>query len=114
MKLAKTEKKWGVVAQHLVGAKLQLRFPNFEITNEHVSSSDESTNRKGNFMVQTTVFHITVAPGDKVIEKCRSNTSEGYGVNLLVPAERPGLIHAEVQDTFEGKAQLIRVTSIIF
>lgn len=113
LNLAKTEKKWGAVAQHLVGAKLQLRFPNLEITNEHVSSSDESTNRKGDFMVQTTVFHITVAPGDKVIEKCRSNISEGYGVYLLVPAERLGLIHAQVQDTFEGKVQLISIENFI-
>lgn len=111
--LAKTEKKWGAVAQHLVGAKLQLRFPEFHITNEHVSSSDESTNRKGDFMVQNTVFHITVAPGDKVIEKCRINLLEGYRVYLLVPAERLGMIHSQVHDTFDGKVQLISIENFI-
>ncbi|MFN8304735.1 MAG: DUF4928 family protein [Saprospiraceae bacterium] len=113
LSVAKTEKKWGAVAQHLVGAKLQLRFPEFEITNEHVSSSDESTNRKGDFMVQSTIFHVTVAPGDKVIEKCRSNVNEGYRVYLLVPAERLGMIHSQVQDTFDGKVQLVSIENFI-
>ena len=113
LNLAKIEKKWGAVAQHLVGAKLQLRFPDFEITNEHVSASDESTSRKGDFMVQSTVFHVTVAPGEKVIEKCRSNINEGYRVYLLVPAERLGMILSQIQDTFEGKVQLVSIENFI-
>ena len=113
LNLAKIEKKWGAVAQHLVGAKLQLRFPDFEITNEHVSASDESTSRKGDFMVQNTVFHVTVAPGEKVIEKCRANISEGYRVYLLVPTERLGMILSQVQDTFDGKVQLVSIENFI-
>ena len=111
--LSKVEKKWGAVAQHLVGAKLQLRFPEFKISNEHVSASDEMTHRKGDFMVQTTVFHVTVAPGEKVLEKCRMNVLEGYRVYLIVPFERLGIIQSQVQDIFDGKVQLVSIENFV-
>jgi hypothetical protein len=111
--LSKIEKKWGPVAQHLVGAKLQLRFPELKISNERVSASDEVTNRKGDFMMQSTVFHVTVAPGEKVLEKCRMNVLDGYRVYLIVPSERLGMIQSQVQDTFDGKVQLVSIENFV-
>lgn len=59
---AKREGKAGYLAQHLVGAKLQLRYPDIEISNESASTADKPTNRSGDFQIGDTIFHVTVAP----------------------------------------------------
>jgi hypothetical protein len=84
------EGKAGAVSQHLVGAKLQLRFPTIEIANESVSTADQPTERKGDFFVGDTVFHVTVAPMPLVFEKCRQNIREGFKAYLIVPAAKLG------------------------
>lgn len=77
--------KDGPVSQYLVGAKLQLRFPKMEISNESYSTADVQLGRRGDFLVSDTVFHITVAPMPPLYEKCRTNIDEGFRVYLLVP-----------------------------
>ncbi|AEE53976.1 DUF4928 family protein [Haliscomenobacter hydrossis] len=85
LQAAKEEGKAGFVAQHLVGAKLQLRFPEIVISNESASTADRPTNRQGDFLVGNTIFHITVAPMQAVFEKCQDNLTQGMKVYLLVP-----------------------------
>jgi hypothetical protein len=75
----------GYVAQHLVGAKLQARFPDLEISNESASTADKPTNRQGDFTIGDTIFHVTVSPMPAVFEKCQTNLAEGLKVYLLVP-----------------------------
>jgi len=78
----------GAVAQHLVGAKLALRYPQFEIENYSYTTADQQLNRPGDFVVGDTVFHVTVAPAPLVLEKCASNLRNGYRPLLLVPEGR--------------------------
>ena len=82
---ATAEGKAGYVAQHLVGAKLQLRFPNIEVSNESGSTADMQTQRPGDFLIGHTAFHVTVAPMQPVFDKCRHNIRNGYKPFLLVP-----------------------------
>lgn len=82
---ATAEGKAGYVAQHLVGAKLELRFPNIEVSNEGGSTADLQTQRPGDFLIGHTAFHVTVAPMPPVFEKCRHNISQGFKPFLLVP-----------------------------
>lgn len=77
--------KEGPVAQYLVGAKLQLRFPDMKISNESYSTADVQLGRRGDFYVGDTVFHITVAPMSALYEKCKKNLDDGFKVYLLVP-----------------------------
>jgi hypothetical protein len=77
--------KDGPVAQYLVGAKLQLRFPDIPIGNESYSTADMQLGRAGDFQVGDTVFHITVSPMSAVYEKCKRNLEQGLKVYLLVP-----------------------------
>jgi hypothetical protein len=79
------EGKAGYVAQHLIGAKLQLRFPELKISNESASTADMQTNRPGDFLIGHTAFHVTVAPMPAVFEKCKHNITQGYKPFLLVP-----------------------------
>jgi len=85
LETAKSEGKAGSVAQYLVGAKLQLRYPEIKISNESASTADRPTNRQGDFFVGDTVFHVTVSPMQGVYNKCVENLSQGLKVYLLVP-----------------------------
>jgi hypothetical protein len=82
---ATDEGKAGYVAQHLVGAKLQLRFPGITVSNEGGSTADMQTQRPGDFLIEQTVFHVTVAPMQPVFDKCKHNISQGFKPFLLVP-----------------------------
>lgn len=79
------EGKAGYVAQHLVGAKLQFRFPAMTISNQGGSTADMQTQRPGDFLIGHTAFHVTVAPMQPVFDKCKHNISQGLKPFLLVP-----------------------------
>lgn len=87
---AQADKKEGSVAQHLVGAKLQLRFPKLSIANNAVSAADNQTGRDGDFAIRRTVFHVTVSPAELVFEKCVANLNAGKKVFVLVPQHAVG------------------------
>jgi len=85
--LAEKTGKRGPVAQYLVGAKLQLRFPEIEVRKESYSAADAPSGQPGDFVVQDTTFHVTVAPTADHFEKCKRNLQEGRRVFLLVPGD---------------------------
>jgi hypothetical protein len=85
LRTAAQEAKEGPVAQHLVGAKLQLRFPKIHVSNQSYSTADVQTGRPGDFIIADTVFHVTVAPLPGVYDKCRANLRQGLRPYLLVP-----------------------------
>jgi hypothetical protein len=113
--VAKETGKEGPAAQHLVGAKLQLRFPELSVGNESYSTADDQLGRPGDFYIGDTVFHVTVAPMLPVYEKCKQNLANGYRVFLLVPERSvagarqnaemmsPGQIAVESIETFVGQ-----------
>jgi len=82
---ARESAKEGPVAQHIVGAKLQLRYPALKIENNHTSTADTQLGRAGDFLVGDTAFHITVAPMPSVFDKCRKNLAAGMRAYLIVP-----------------------------
>lgn len=83
---AKDVGKAGPVAQYLVGAKLQLRFPDISIANERFSAGDLQTGRAGDFQINSIAIHVTVAPMLQVMEKCLRNLRRGMRPLLLVPS----------------------------
>jgi hypothetical protein len=83
LKTARKAGKEGPVAQHLIGAKLQLRFPDMPVSNESYSTADDQLGRPGDFHLGDTAFHVTVAPMPAVYEKCRSNLHEGCELIFL-------------------------------
>jgi hypothetical protein len=82
---AKVNGKAGPVAEHLVGAKLALRFPHREIRNKPFSTSDVQAGFSGDFEIGNTAFHVTVAPMPELLEKCKANLERGLRVYLVVP-----------------------------
>lgn len=84
----RSDKPTGAVLQHLVGAKLELRFPDVEIGRDQASAADVQTNRAGDFQVGTTAFHVTVSPMEKLMDRCRDNLRHGLRPVVLVPVGR--------------------------
>jgi hypothetical protein len=84
LEVARENGKDGPVAQYLVGAKLQLRFPQIKISNESFSTADSQLGRFGDFYIGNTVFHVTVSPMPALYEKCKRNLKEGLHAYLLV------------------------------
>ena len=115
LRIAAENGKEGQIAQYLVGAKLQLRYPSARIENYSCSTADEPLKRKGDFLLNDTVFHITVSPMQSIFDKCKSNVDEGFRVYLLVPdrilaaakssAEHylPGRVFVESIECFVGQ-----------
>jgi hypothetical protein len=79
------DRSGGKVEQHLVGAKLEERFPGVNIANNPGHAGDVQTGRSGDFELGSTVYHVTAAPGRSVIEKCGQNLAAGRHPVLLVP-----------------------------
>lgn len=77
--------KAGEVAEYLVGAKLALRFPNYDIRNSAASAADDQTAEQGDFQINDCVFHVSVSPNSGHYDKCARNLSDGFRAFLLVP-----------------------------
>ncbi|MFI1864528.1 DUF4928 family protein [Streptomyces jumonjinensis] len=79
----------GAIAQHLVGAKLTMRFPGEEVNVESYTTADVQTGRAGDYQIGDTAIHVTMSPGEKVfLERCADNLSHGYRPRVLVPQDR--------------------------
>lgn len=83
----------GAVLQHLVGAKLDcaLGVGNFE--HNSFSTSDAQLGRSGDFFIGDVAIHVTTAPGEAVIGRCRDNIDDGHRP-IIVTTSR-GLTVAE-------------------
>jgi hypothetical protein len=88
LRAARDRHKAGDVAEYLVGAKLAVRFPNYEIRNSAASAADDQTDEQGDFQINNSVFHVTIAPNLGHYVKCRQNLAGGYRAFLLVPDDR--------------------------
>lgn len=72
-------------AQYLVGAKLQLRYPDTFASNEPYSADDAQVGRAGPFRIGDTLFYVSVAPALAVYDACMEKIRPGVWVFLLVP-----------------------------
>lgn len=110
---ARADGKEGPVAQYLVGAKLELRFPEISISNDSYSSADQQTGRHGDFTVQDTAFHVTVAPMPGVYVKCVANLNEGKCPFLLVPARSVEGVRQNADTAATGRIDVAAIESFV-
>lgn len=106
---AREKGQFGPVAQYLVGAKLQLRYPTIRVDNDSFSTADTQLGRSGDYVLGDTAFHVTVSPMDKVYERCERNLLDGMHAYLLVPQE---ILHAARINADSIAPQQISVESI--
>lgn len=113
LKAAEEKKKAGDVAEYLVGAKLALRFPDYEIRNSAASAADDQTAEKGDFQINDTVFHVTVAPGAGHYDKCERNLADGLRVFLLVPDDKAEIIRGVADGKINGRVSVQGIESFV-
>jgi len=96
---AHQKKSGGLVEQHLVGAKLQKRNPAVEVLAFSASAGDIQTGRLGDFVLGSSVYHVTAAPSLALIRKCKENLLAGIHPILIVPRDKIGIAssHAEAE-----------------
>ena len=80
----------GAVAQHLVGAILEIRHTGLEIENQSYTTADQQTGRSGDFMLNDTAIHVTMSPTEALLAKCQANIDQGFHPMILTLEERIG------------------------
>ena len=100
----------GVVAQHLVGAKLELRFPDSHVGRDKANAADLQTSRQGDFQLGNTAFHVTVSPMQKLVARVRENMREGFRPVVLVPFDKTAFAVGLFES--EGLGDRVSVQSI--
>lgn len=73
----------GAVMQHMIGAKLDCVLGDGRFEHNSFSTSDAQTGRAGDFFIGDVAVHVTTAPGEAVIERCRENLGQGYKAVLV-------------------------------
>ena len=92
--------------QHLVGAKLEVslgkdtiqhsRFAH-DVEHHSFSTADAPHGRQGDFAVGDVAIHVTTAPSEAVIERCRENLSEGLAVMIVTTKKQMAAAEAMVE-----------------
>ena len=110
---ARNRQKTGDVAEYLVGAKLALRFPNYDIRNSAASAADDQTDENGDFQMNDCVFHVTVSPNSGHYDKCKRNLATGLRVFLLVPDELLAGTRQNTELTMAGRVSVESIESFV-
>lgn len=83
----------GAALQHLVGAKLDCALGAGKFEHNSFSTSDAQSGRAGDFAIGDVAIHVTTAPGEAVIGRCRDNLDGGLRPIIVTTAR--GLTVAE-------------------
>ena len=67
----------GAMLQHLVGAKLDLVLGLGKVEHHGFSVADQSTERKGDFQIDSVAIHVTTHPSEALVRKCDDNLKSG-------------------------------------
>ena len=67
----------GAILQHLVGSKLDCALGIGHFVHNSFSTSDAQTGRSGDFLIGKVAIHVTTAPTEFVISRCRENIETG-------------------------------------
>ena len=84
----------GAVAQHLMGATLEIRHTDLAIENQSYTTADQQTGRAGDFMVNDTAIHVTVGPTEALVAKCQTNIEQGFHPLIITLEEKMGAARA--------------------
>ncbi len=110
---ARKRLRTGEVAEYLVGAKLSLRFPAYDIRNSAASAADRQTEEQGDFQINDCVFHVSVAPNRGHYDKCQRNLADGLRVFLLVPDEVLVGARQNAQHDTNGRVSVESIESFV-
>ncbi|GAB4518258.1 MAG: hypothetical protein Kow00133_03190 [Amphiplicatus sp.] len=100
----------GAVLQHLVGARLDCALGSGGFEHKSFSTSDAQSGRAGDFLIGDAAIHVTTAPTEALIARCRDNINDGFRP-IIVTTER-GMSAAEVLADNIGLSKRIDIFEI--
>lgn len=105
----------GTVLQHLVGAKLDLILPEEKrVTHHGANVADAPTARAGDFVMDDVAIHVTTAPTEALIRKCKANIETGLRPVVVTIAEsRAGIESIAKGFQIEGRIDVIEAEQFI-
>ena len=105
----------GTVLQHLVGAKLDLILPEKKRVAHHGANvADSPTSRAGDFVLDDVAIHVTTAPTEALIRKCKVNIEAGLRPVIVTIAEsRAGVESIAKGFEIEGRVDVIEAEQFI-
>lgn len=105
----------GTVLQHLVGAKLDLILPEGKrVTHHGANVADSPTSRAGDFVLDDVAIHVTTAPSEALIRKCKANIEAGLRPIIVTIADgRAGIESIAKGFEIEGRIDVIEAEQFI-
>lgn len=103
----------GAVFQHLVGAKLELLLPG-KVKHSGFSVADAPSARQGDFLVDDVCIHVTTAPGEALVRKCKGNLEAGHRPLVVTTAEGVAGIEALARNAnIEGRIDAFEIEQFV-
>lgn len=97
----------GAVLQHLVGAKLSVVLDEGKIRSHGFSVADSVSSRSGDFVIDDVVIHITTAPGEALLRKCKRNLDAGIKPIIVTTyASLPGAESLAAIQGIDGRVDI--------
>lgn len=105
----------GTVLQHLVGAKLDLILTEEKRVIHHGANvADSQTSRVGDFVLDNVAIHVTTAPSEALVRKCKANIESGIRPIIVTIADsRAGLESIAKGFDIEGRIDIIEAEQFI-
>lgn len=100
----------GIILQHLVGAKLDCALGQGRFKHNSASASDMQTGRSGDFVIDKVAIHVTTAPSEFVISRCKENLSKG--LRPIIVTTKKGLVQAEANADMAGLVDRIDIFEV--
>lgn len=105
----------GTVLQHLIGAKLDLILPEGKrVTHFGASVADAASSRPGDFLIDDTAIHVTTAPTENLLRKCKINIEQGLSPIIVTISEsRPGVESLAKSVELDARIDIIEAEQFI-
>ena len=88
----------GTVMQHLVGAKLQVVLAGRCVVEHNGANTNDANARGGDFDIGDASIHVTTAPGQGVIDRCRLNLDSGRKPIIVTSRGRVAVAQGLAED----------------
>lgn len=95
----------GLFMQHMVGAKLDVLLGPGAVTHHPATQADAQYERSGDFEIEGAILHVTSAPTERLIEKCRANL-DGFKRPVIVTLTRKVATAAGLAENAERADQI--------
>ncbi len=80
----------GAVAHHLVGAMLEVMYPDLDTRTHGLRTTARQTSRPCDFVINDAMIHVAVGPTGALLAKCQANIELGFRPRILTVEDKIG------------------------